>query len=215
MMSDHLKHEAAYRGNINLLQQRSNKKLVVMGVGALGSFVTDLLARQGYDSITVVDRDKVERANFGTQNYGKSDIGRAKALQCAQNIMKRIGVNVTPMVKDVDDRNIRPIIKDADLVVDLFDNAVSRKHVKEACELLNIPCIHAGMASIGYFEVIWNESYRIPNGPSDNAPCDYPLASNLVMLCAASLAEVVNRYVDEKQKIQVDFWLSKMKMGVI
>jgi len=217
-MSEHLAHEAAYRGNMNVLEQRAAKKVVIMGAGALGSFLTDLMARQGYDSITVVDRAKVDRSDFGTQNYGKSDIGRAKALQCAQGIMKRIGVKVRSLVKEVKASNIRPILKDADLVIDLFDNPSSRMDIKEACAAQDIPCLHAGMAAIGYFEAVWNDNYRIPDSDADdglNAPCDYPLASNLVMLCVGAVSEVVNRFVDEEKKIEVDFWLSKMKMREI
>jgi len=215
-MSEHLQHEASYRGNMNVLKQRSGKKIVVLGAGALGSFLVDLLARQGYEQMTVVDRDKVERSNFGTQNYGKSDIGRAKANQCAQNVMKRIGVKVMPVVKDINESNVNPLLSGADLIIDLFDNPTSRRVVKNAADRWSIPCVHAGMGAIGYFEVVWNENYNIPEESGkdgSDAPCDYPLASNLVMLCVGGIAEVVNRFVDEGQKISIDFWLSKMKMG--
>ncbi len=215
-MSEHLQHEAAYRGNMNVLKQRSEKKIIVMGAGALGSFLVDQLARQGYEQITVVDRDKVERTNFGTQLYGKTDIGRAKSIQCAQNVMKRIGVKVSPIVKNINDGNVNPIVSGSDLIVDLFDNPSARRVLKQASERWNIPCLHAGMGAIGYFEVLWNENYRIPDsdaGDGLDAPCDYPLASNLVTLCVGAVAEVINRYVDEGQKIQIDFWLHKMKMG--
>ena len=217
-MSEHFAHEAAYSGNMNVLDQRASKNIVIMGAGAVGSFLSDLMARQGYEGFTIVDRDKVSRDNFGTQNYSKADIGRAKAIQCAQGIMKRIGVKVLPLSKEVKGSNVRPVIKDADLVVDLFDNPSSRRAIKEACESLCIPCVHAGMGAIGYFEVVWNENYRIPDNNAEdglNAPCDYPLASNLVMLCVGAVAEVINRFVDEGKKIEVDFWLSKMKMGEI
>jgi len=107
-------------------------------------------------------------------------------------------------------------VKGADLVVDLFDNPSARKSVMDACVKFNVPCLHAGMGAIGYFEVIWNENYRIPEDKGDDgleAPCDYPLASNLVALCVGGLVEVVNRFIDEGEKMQIDFWLNKMKMG--
>jgi len=217
-MNDFLAHEAAYRGNMNVVEHRSSCRIVIMGVGALGSFLADLLARQGYNQITVVDRDKVERANFGTQNYGKSDIGRAKAIQCAQGIMRRIGVKVTPVVKNINASNVRPVIKDADLVIDVFDNPSSREVIKAICASEGVPCVHSGMASLGYFEVVWNDDYQIPKAvdtDDTNTPCDYPLASNLVLLCVGALAEAVNRFVDKHEQTRIEFWLNKIQMDTV
>lgn len=213
-ISDFLVHETAYRGNANVIDNRASKQIKILGAGALGSFVTELLARQGYTGLTVVDFDKVERANFGTQNFGSTDVGRSKASQLTHNIIRKIGVHLASVTKKVTESNVNSIIGGADLVVDLFDNVESRRLVRDTCTKKGIPCLHAGMASIGYFEVLWNEGYLIPEKDSnpENAPCDYPLAANLVILCVGALAEVMNRYFDEGKKTEVEFWLNSMKM---
>lgn len=213
-MSDFLAHETAYRGNANVIENRASKRIIILGAGALGSFTGELLARQGYSGLTLVDFDKVERDNLGTQNFGATDVGRSKASQLAHNIIRKLGVHLDSIVKKVTESNISGIISKADLVVDLFDNVESRKLVRDTCAKKNIPCLHAGMATIGYFEVLWNEGYLIPETDSnpENAPCDYPLAANLVILCVGTLAEVMNRYFDEGEKYEAEFWLNSMKM---
>ena len=213
-MNEFLAHEIAYRGNELVIENRASKQIKILGAGALGSWLTDLLARQGYQGLTVVDFDKVERGNFGTQNYGSLDVGRSKASQLAHNVIRRLGVRVVPITKRVTDVNINSVIGGADLVIDLFDNVESRRVVKEACTKKSISCLHGGLGSVGYFEAKWNEGYFIPDknpNPTD-IPCDYPLASNLVMLCVGAIAEVVNRFFDEQKKLGIEFWLESMKM---
>lgn len=213
-MADFIGHEAAYRGD-EAVSKRQGFKILILGAGALGSWLSDLLARQGYQSIAVLDMEKVDSDNFGTQNYGKSDTGRSKAQQTAQNIFRRIGIRVTPVHKKLGDGNIRSLLRGFDLVVDLFDNAASRELVRKFCAESKQECLHAGMSATGYFEVIWNEKYKVAFGHEEDpeAPCDYPLASNLVMLCVGATAEVINSFVDDDQKYDLDFWLNRMKMN--
>jgi molybdopterin/thiamine biosynthesis adenylyltransferase len=79
------------------------------------------------------------------------------------------------------------------LVVDSFDNSVSRQAVKDACADACLPCLHAGLAA-EYAEVIWNDLYRVPS-PAHDDVCDYPLARNLVMLTVAVACEVLFTFV--------------------
>lgn len=45
----------------------SNAKLLILGAGALGSHVAELLARMGAHQITIVDMDIVETSNLHRQ----------------------------------------------------------------------------------------------------------------------------------------------------
>jgi len=216
-MPDFLGHEAAYRGNMNLIGQRNEIDLRVCGVGAVGSWLSDVLARQGYGNMTLLDREKVDRDNFGTQNYGNTDVGRSKAIQCSHGIMRRLGVKSTPIHKEFGNVNAYTLVKGADLVVDLFDNVESRALVKNACESLDVPCLHGGMSTDGFAEVCWNEYYQIGEVTgivTDPEPCEYPLAANLVHFTVSILAEVINLYVDEGIKRDVEFTLKDMNVDI-
>lgn len=207
---DYFAHEIAYRGDSTIIDNRASKKIRIFGVGALGSWLADLLCRQGY-KISVIDKDKVEHANFGTQNYGRTDVGRSKAIQCANNIMRRIGVSVESISKEVKESNVHSLVKEQDLVIDVFDNVKSRELICAACKEHNVDAIHSGMGD-GYFEIAWNKDYKaVAPKDEDETACDYPLASNLVWLCVSWTAEVVNRFIDRNEKIEVAFWLKNMK----
>ena len=201
---DYLKHESLYRGNID---NRASKLITVCGVGALGSWLVEILVRQGYNGITVIDKDKVENTNLGTQNYCKADVGRSKAVQCANNMIKKISSKVVPIAKELNKSNAKSMLKGSDLVIDVFDDALSRQVVMDVCNELSIPCLHAGMSTDGYSEVCWNEKYKVtaPKTTAGVAPCDYPLAANLVSFTVVLLAEMVNKFLDAGIKKSVEF----------
>jgi len=213
---DHLEHENLYRGE-GILKNRDKISILLCGGGALGSWLSDLLSRQGYHSLTIIDFDKVEKSNFGTQNFGKQDIGRLKSDQIRLNIHRRIGIKINSLPKKVTSDNVQRIIKGYNLIVDLFDNGESRECLRSACKKSKIACLHSGLAAMGYFEIKWNEKYKSPPfiENDDNIPCEYPMASNLVMMCVSSTAEVINRFVDFDEKINIEFWLKNFGMEVI
>lgn len=208
----YLQHESLYRPD-GVVVKRKQAKILLCGGGALGSWLSDLLSRQGYWSQTVLDRDKVEDANFGTQNFGRADVGRPKATQIRANAFRRYGVIVKDVNKSLTRDNAYSLVKGFDLVVDLFDNGESRELVRVTCEAGNIPCLHSGLAAMGFFQVQWNERYITPRtvlGSDVEAPCEYPMAANLVLMCVAATAEMINRFFESGKKHDVEFWLNSM-----
>ena len=209
----HLGHEEAFRG-FQALNRREKAKVLLLGCGALGSNLADLLAKQGYHSLTCLDFDVVEDRNFGTQAFGKMDIGRNKAVQVQTNVLRRIGVKIEAVSKKLTQDNVK-ILKPFDVVVDMFDNWESRELVRDYCFSNNVSCVRSGMAAMGFLGIKWatNESFKsFPEAQAeDDAPCEYPLAANLVSLCVGMTAEVVNRYVDLGEKWNAELWLANLK----
>ena len=130
-------------------------------------------------------------------------------IDVAINIHRRLGVEIGQISKRVTSDNVKRIIAPFDLVIDLFDNGESRELLRAACEASGIPCLHAGLAAMGFFEIKWNEDYKSPPPveADGEAPCEYPMASNLVMMCVATTAEIVNRFIDSGEKWNAEFWL--------
>ena len=71
-------HENLYRGP-DALSKLAAVRVTLCGAGALGSNLADTLARQGFRRLRVIDRDRVEEHNVGTQTYGENDVGAWKA----------------------------------------------------------------------------------------------------------------------------------------
>lgn len=184
-------HESLYRGG-DSFAKLSDVHLTICGAGALGSLLADNLARQGFRQLRVIDRDRIEEHNVGTQLYGESDVGGWKVEVLRQRLFRATGIEIDAIRKELDERTARPLLKDGGLVIDCFDNSASRRLVQEGCRALQLPCLHVGL-NAGYGEVIWDERYRVPQDVAGDV-CDYPLARNLVVLIVAVASEVVLAY---------------------
>jgi molybdopterin/thiamine biosynthesis adenylyltransferase len=191
-MANKFHHEAIYRGDKHLAKL-AEQRLTICGAGALGSQLADNLARQGFQQIRVIDRDRVEEHNVSTQLYGESDIGAWKVEVLRQRLFRATGIELDAVRKELSERTARGLLQDGGLVIDTFDNSASRRLVQEHCRGLQLACLHVGLHA-DYGEVIWDERYRVPQDVVGDV-CDYPLARNLVLLVIAVASEVVVRYV--------------------
>jgi len=207
------RHEIAFRGK-EIFEKRSKSHIVICGAGALGSNAMNILARQGFTNLAVIDKDKVESHNTANQLFGKSDVGASKVRVCANKMAREVGVKIEPIQKELTDSNAKKLFKNASLIVDTFDNFESRKVVQKTASGLTMPCVHAGMSDDGFSEVKWDSFYKVPEVEVDQDDvCEYPLAVNLVHFTVCLLVESVVRYVDENKKVNIDFTLNDLKVS--
>lgn len=75
------------RGELN--SSLADKKIAIIGLGAIGSPVAEALARGGVRQLTLWDGDVVEAGNICRSIYDNADIGNVKAKALAAHI-KRI-----------------------------------------------------------------------------------------------------------------------------
>jgi molybdopterin-synthase adenylyltransferase len=191
-MADAFHHERLYRG-ADVVRRLSELRLTLCGVGALGSNLADTLVRQGCRRLRVIDRDRVEQHNVGTQTYGEADVGAWKADVLRNQLFRAAGVELEVCKQELSERNADKLLKGSELVVDLFDNSASRALVKEWSQKAGIACLHAGLFE-NYGEVVWNPAYRVPADVAGDV-CDYPLARNLILLTVAVAAESLVRFL--------------------
>ncbi len=118
-MAGKLHHENLYRG-ANAVEKLAEARITLGGAGALGSNLADTLVRQGFRRLRVIDRDRVEEHNLGTQIYGESD-----------HLFRAVSVEVEAVRKELSERAVRKFLGDTELVIDTFDNSRSR----EVCRL--------------------------------------------------------------------------------
>lgn len=181
-------HEKLYRGDTAVNHVR-DFHVTIAGVGAIGSNLVDSLSRQGFASLRLIDFDRVEPKNLGTQIYSTDDVGMLKVDAAQNRIFRNVEVEVEPIAKRIDENNCKKLLRDTDLVVDAFDNSQSRRLLFKYCGENRIPCLHAGLAD-GYGEVVWNENYIVPDDSGLDL-CDYPMARNLVQIVVSIAAEEV------------------------
>jgi len=197
-MTDIYLHEANYRGR-TAVEKLSHVAVTICGAGALGSLLADNLARQGIRQLTLIDFDRIEEHNAGTQLYGRSDVGAKKVDVLRNHLYRSVGVEAVVFDRRLDERNIKKFLRGARLVVDTFDNTASRRLVTDYCLQDGIDCLHLGM-NADYGEVRWNEVYQVPADVVEGDVCDYPLARNLILLVVASGSEAILRYALDNSK---------------
>ena len=212
-MREPFHHEALYRGQ-DALARLARIQLVLCGAGAVGSNLADSLVRQGYRRLAVIDFDRIEAHNVGTQTYAESDVGAFKVEVLQAEMFRIAGVEIEAVRQRLTERNVSKLLRGADLVVDGFDNHDSRALVTEHCRANGIPCLHVGL-SADYAEVLWNETYRVPHDVAQEGAdvCDYPLARNLILFAVGLASEAIIRFVLEGRRQDYSFTLQDLQIN--
>lgn len=191
-MSRRFLHEEEYRG-AEQIARLARPLVTLCGAGALGSHLADNLARQGFRKLRVIDRDRVEEHNVGTQLYAQADVGAWKVDVLRNRLFRGVELEIDAVPKEMTERNARSLLKGSGIVVDTFDNSASRQLVQDHRRKAGLACLHVGLHA-DYCEIVWDEAYRVPQDVAGDV-CDYPLARNLVLLAVAIASETLVRFV--------------------
>ena len=131
-------------------QQRIIKgRILVIGVGGLGSPIALYLAAAGIGTLGLVDHDVVDLGNLQRQViHSTADIGKPKVLSAKEKIARlNPDVSVVTYQKRISADNILSIIqdKDYDFIIDATDNFPSKFLINDACVLHQKPFSHGGV----------------------------------------------------------------------
>lgn len=101
-----------------------SSKVLIAGLGGLGSSIAIALARVGVGHLRIVDFDVVEASNLNRQQYFVRHIGMKKAF-ALKEIIEDINpfVEVEAIDKYIDESNLKELCSDVDVVVEAFDKA--------------------------------------------------------------------------------------------
>jgi sulfur-carrier protein adenylyltransferase/sulfurtransferase len=122
-------------------------RVLMVGVGGLGSPAALYLAAAGVGTLGLVDYDVVDETNLHRQIiHGTPDIGRAK-LQSAADRLTAINPLVRLELHDTafDATNARTLVDAYDLVVDGTDNFPTRYLVNDACVMTGTPNVYGSI----------------------------------------------------------------------
>jgi adenylyltransferase/sulfurtransferase len=144
-----LMKEIGEEGQVKLLKSNA----VVIGCGALGSVISNTLARMGVGKIKIIDRDFVEEDNLHRQILFDEDDIRSnlpKAVAAARKL-ERINshIEIEPVVADLNPENIESLIRGANCIIDGTDNFETRFLLNDAADKLSIPWIYGGVVAAG------------------------------------------------------------------
>lgn len=162
-------------------QRLLESSVLLLGCGALGSVVADLLSRAGVGHLVIVDRDVVEETNLQRQLlFDESDA--AAGIPKAEAAKRRIGevnsdVRVTAIVDNIDRSNIARYAAGVDLMIDGLDNLETRYLANDFAVHRGVPYIYGGaVGSAGLvFPVLPHHDGPVPwrsaEGIDYSTPC--------------------------------------------
>lgn len=122
-------------------------RVLIVGVGGLGSPAALYLAAAGVGVLGVMDADEVELSNLQRQViHGTDDIGVPKVESAAAR-MRALNpeVRVETHACRLTDANAEKIVSEYDFVIDGTDNFTAKFLVADACHFTNTPYSHAGV----------------------------------------------------------------------
>lgn len=127
--------------NIEILR---DKKIAIFGLGGVGSFATEGIARCGISNFILVDNDEISPSNINRQLYAlQSTIGKQKTELAKKRIL-----DINPLA-NVQTFNIFYLpqtetqidLSDCDYIIDAIDTVSAKLLLIEKAKQLNIPII--------------------------------------------------------------------------
>jgi tRNA A37 threonylcarbamoyladenosine dehydratase len=122
----------------------------VVGIGGVGSWAVEALARNAIGRITLVDLDNIAESNFNRQLHAlEGDIGKPKITAMAERIAR---INPACQVLQIEDfitpENVQELLGNTqfDGVIDAIDDAKAKAALAAWCRSGKLPFVMAGGA---------------------------------------------------------------------
>lgn len=142
-MDEQFQREIMLIGKENL-EELKKSKVIIYGIGGVGSFVCEALARAGIENIILVDYDKIEITNLNRQIHAlHSTIGKQKT-----EAMKNRILDINPKAKvetyynkETKEKEEELINETINYVIDCVDTITTKLKLIETAKRKNIPII--------------------------------------------------------------------------
>ncbi|WP_045858022.1 HesA/MoeB/ThiF family protein [Raoultella terrigena] len=139
--------DIAIEGQQKLLASR----VLIVGLGGLGSPAALYLAGAGVGTLILADDDDVHVSNLQRQIlFTSDDIARPKATAARQRLARlNPQIDVIPLRQRLSGEALLAEVAQADLVLDCTDNMESRQAINAACVTRKTPLITASAVGLG------------------------------------------------------------------
>lgn len=142
-MDEQFQREIMLIGKENL-EKLKKSKVIIYGIGGVGSFVCEALARAGIGNLILVDYDKIETTNLNRQIHAlHSTIGEQKT-----EAMKNRILDINPKAKvetyynkEIKEKEEELINETINYVIDCVDTITTKLKLIETAKRKNIPII--------------------------------------------------------------------------
>ncbi|PID99933.1 MAG: molybdopterin-synthase adenylyltransferase MoeB [Thiothrix nivea] len=159
-------------------------KVLIVGVGGLGSPVSMYLAAAGVGQLILTDPDTVDLSNLQRQIvHGSDTMGEAKVTSAARRLKQlNPDVVICTMPEALDNDRLLEAVQDVDVVVDCTDNLASRFAINRTCIAAVKPLVsaaairwegqisvfHPGIADSPCYQCFYGDVTRLSETCSEN-----------------------------------------------
>jgi molybdopterin/thiamine biosynthesis adenylyltransferase/rhodanese-related sulfurtransferase len=160
----------------------SDARVLVVGVGGLGSPAALQLAAAGLGTLVLVDFDRVEESNLQRQViFDTNDVGRPK-VEAARDRLRLLapGVRIETIDEPFSERNAAALVDSVDVVLDGADNFPARYLVNDACVLRGRPNVFGSVSRFEGQVAI----FAAPGGPCYRCLHPEPPPEGLIQNCS-------------------------------
>lgn len=132
-------------------ERLSKSRVLIVGLGGLGSPAAMYLAAAGVGRLGLMDDDTVAASNLNRQIlFGVSDLGRPKT-EAAAKVLSRINPALDcRLITELFGPNTHPgLLREYDLALDCTDRLETKLCLNDLCLAAGLPFVHAGAAGFG------------------------------------------------------------------
>lgn len=139
-------------------QKLKDARVLVVGVGGLGSPVSLYLCAAGIGTLGLIDDDVVSESNLQRQIlYNTEVVGKAKVLHARETLQKlNPDTNIEIFEDRISGQNAIEIFNRFDIIVDATDNFRSRYLISRYCQKLNKPMVHGSIEEFSGMVSVFN-----------------------------------------------------------
>lgn len=191
--------------------------VLIVGAGALGTSAAEGLVRAGIGTLSIIDRDYVEWSNLQRQQlYTEKDAEeRLPKAAAAKERLSQINrdVELRTYVADGTVETLRPLIKEADAVIDATDNFETRMIINDLAQETGTPWVYgACVSSQGMYMTIIPKktpclACLFEDVPIGGATCDTSgiISPAVQMVSAYQQAEILKILTDNQDALETAF----------
>lgn len=123
-------------------------RVVVVGIGGVGSWAAEALARSAVGHLAFVDLDHVAESNTNRQIHALGDVyGKAKVDAMAERVR---AINPACTVRAIDEfataDNAASLVEGVDIVLDCIDQVIAKAALIAAARAVGVPIVTCGAA---------------------------------------------------------------------
>lgn len=120
-------------------------RVTVVGLGGVGGYVVEVLARSGVGALTLIDGDKVEESNLNRQIAAlRKDIGRYKAEVLAERVEQiNPRCKVNSVCEMLTESNCAALVDGSSYVADAIDSLAAKAALAVYCTGKGLPIVSA------------------------------------------------------------------------